>query len=283
MDKVNAWTIIAGVVITYAVCALLLAQGKTHEIMNFEEEYVRDWPPYVRVRPSTLVYESQPFPHVIVNDFLTDSGVLTAYSEASRLRLEDAHTRYVNPSSPVEYNKFGFSQVDKMSPVLRSIFEELTSVEFTRELEELTGIRGLIAEDMSLRGAGVHVITNGGRLQMHTDFNSYIHPVHGWLDRRLNLLLYLNPMWKSEYHGDLLLADPDVPGRIKRVAPTINKCVIFSTTGRSPHGHPEPLTAPPGVRRQSIAVYYYTRNLGGGVDFEGVAPHSTLWNDHLIP
>jgi hypothetical protein len=64
-----------------------------------------------------LVYESQPFPHVIVNDFLTDSAVqTTAHSAASQLRLEDATATFVGASGPNQYNEFGFSEVANMSP-----------------------------------------------------------------------------------------------------------------------------------------------------------------------
>lgn len=43
------------------------------------------------------------------------------------------------------------------------------------------------------------------------------------------------------------------------------------------HGHPVPLKVPDNVMRRSIAVYYYTKNENGNVDFEGDPPHGTLW------
>jgi hypothetical protein len=60
-------------------------------------------------------------------------------------------------------------------------------------LESLTGIHGIIANSLDLQGAGIHRIENNRFLQVHTDFNSYTHPIYGKLDRRINLLLYLNP------------------------------------------------------------------------------------------
>jgi hypothetical protein len=44
----------------------------------------------------------------------------------------------------------------------------------------------------------------------------------------------------------------------KKVLPIFNRCVIFNTDHDSNHGHPEPLTTPDGITRQSIALYYYT-------------------------
>ncbi|HEY5155960.1 MAG TPA: 2OG-Fe(II) oxygenase, partial [Acidimicrobiales bacterium] len=41
-------------------------------------------------------------------------------------------------------------------------------------------------------------------------------------------------------------------------APIANRCVVFSTTDYSFHGHPEPVTCPPGRTRRSLALYYYS-------------------------
>ena len=46
--------------------------------------------------------------------------------------------------------------------------------------------------------------------------------------------------------------------------------LFFSTTNKSIHGHPEGLGVPHNeFTRDSIAMYYYTRNSGKDVDFEG--------------
>jgi hypothetical protein len=43
-----------------------------------------------------------------------------------------------------------------------------------------------------------------------------------------------------------------------RVAPQGNRILLFSTAEDSYHGHPEPLSCPPDVARQSLALYYFT-------------------------
>jgi hypothetical protein len=60
--------------------------------------------------------------------------------------------------------------------------------------------------------------------------------------------------------------------RVAAIAPVFNRCVIFSTTAESLHGHPVPLAAPAGTERMSIALYYYT-NTWKPV----AAEHSTLY------
>lgn len=85
---------------------------------------------------------------------------------------------------------------------------------------------------------------------MHVDFN---YQAELRLYRRLNLLLYLNRDWKPEWKGQLLLGD----GK-KSIEPAHNTMVIFTTDDESYHGHPEPLECPEDVRRDSIALYFYS-------------------------
>ena len=81
----------------------------------------------------------------------------------------------------------------------------------------------------------------------------------------------MNKDWKSEYKGDLRMYHPDNISEVKRNQPIFNRCVIFNTINKSVHGHPEPLCVPKELYRKSIAVYYYTKNEHGIVDFEGDA------------
>ena len=60
--------------------------------------------------------------------------------------------------------------------------------------------------------------------------------------------------------------------RVIAVSPVFNRCVIFSTTAASLHGHPVPLATPPGLERMSIALYYYTNTWK-----PAAAEHSTLY------
>jgi hypothetical protein len=215
-----------------------------------------------------------PFPHVVVDNFIKEDALEAIVQSVRSMRSEDAQTKFTNPHSPYEFNKFAFDS--GFDATLTELFKELVGDSFTTSIEKLSGIGPLIRNDMSLRGGGVHRIHSGGFLAMHTDFNTYDHPVHGRLDRRLNLLLYLNSDWKEEYNGHLQLHDST--GLREAISPVMNRCVIFNTTNKSIHGHPVPLTVPPDVYRESIAVYYYTKNQHGSVDFEGDSPHCTVWH-----
>src|SRR5256885_1536621 len=80
--------------------------------------------------------------------------------------------------------------------------------------------------------------------------------------------------WKEEFGGHLELWARDMSHSEKRVLPVFNRCVIFSTTDYSYHGHPDPLNCPEDRARKSLALYYYTN----GRPPEEVSPlHTTLF------
>jgi len=83
------------------------------------------------------------------------------------------------------------------------------------------------------------------------------------LERRVNLLIYLNPGWRDEYGGQLELWNEAMTSRVKSVVPELNRCVIFDTTSKSYHGNPNPVNHPQGQSRKSIALYYYTASWDG--------------------
>jgi hypothetical protein len=61
---------------------------------------------------------------------------------------------------------------------------------------------------------------------------------------------------------------------VKKILPVFNRCVVFSTTDTAYHGHPMPLTCPPGRSRKSLATYYYSN---GRPAEETSSAHSTLF------
>jgi hypothetical protein len=78
------------------------------------------------------------------------------------------------------------------------------------------------------------------------------------LDRRINVLVYLNENWEESYGGHFELWEKDMSKCAVRIAPIFNRMAIFSTTDYSWHGHPDELTCPPDRSRRSLALYYYT-------------------------
>ena len=214
--------------------------------------------------------ETYPFPHIVIDNFLEEEYLKKVLEEVRALDSKDAYYKATNKPNQLEFNKFAFK--NDLGKYTTELFEHMVSDEFVTAIENLTGIQGIIRNDMSLAGAGIHRIHKGGYLAVHTDFNTYTHPVKGKLDRRINLLLYLNPEWLESFKGHLWLCNSKEP--VKKILPILNRCVIFNTTSQSFHGHPERLNVPNySIYRESLALYYYTQNTNDPLDFEGRSQH----------
>lgn len=217
--------------------------------------------------------QAQPFPHCVIDGFLPMSvieQILGEFPDPDPGKQRQNNTAYDDSSNPVQLRKVGIQDEQYFAPCIRRLFHELNSWSFLRFLERLTGIPALLP-DPSLRGGGAHQTLPGGLLQVHVDFNQ--HPVYQ-LDRRINVLLYLNRDWKEEYGGHIELWDREATHCVKRVLPVAGRCVIFSTTSDSWHGHPQPLSCPEGMMRRSLALYYYTN----GRPADEVRPrHKVVW------
>jgi hypothetical protein len=191
---------------------------------------------------------ADPFPHIVIDNFLEPDvlrAVLAQFPSTENKPFFDRDQ---------ERFKFQYPPQDVASGSIRSLFAELNGRAFLRFLESLTGIQGLIS-DPYFEGGGLHETKRGGHLGVHADFN-----VHGGLklERRLNLLVYLNEDWDQEYGGDLELWDQQMRECVVRVRPIFGRAVIFNTALDSFHGHPDPLNCPADRSRRSIATYYYT-------------------------
>jgi Rps23 Pro-64 3,4-dihydroxylase Tpa1-like proline 4-hydroxylase len=192
--------------------------------------------------------EAAPFPHVIIDDFL-DRDILRELTRAFPSRAGKSFF-----DRDQERLKYQFNPAESNSALVHSLFAELNDAAFLAFLSTMTGIGGLIP-DPYFHGGGLHETCAGGHLGIHADFN--IHEEMG-VERRLNLLIYLNEDWDPAFGGDLELWDRDMIARRQKIAPLMGRAVIFNTALDSFHGHPDPLACPPDRTRRSIATYYYT-------------------------
>lgn len=191
---------------------------------------------------------NDPYPHIVIDDFLPPSLLREIVAE-----FPD-NTGRTCFSRDQERLKFQVRPDESDGAVTRALFAELNSMAFLAFLSELTGIEGLVA-DPYYAGAGLHEIKRGGHLSIHADFPRH-EVMH--LDRRLNLLVYLNDDWVEPYGGALELWDREMKQCRKSVLPLMARAVIFNTDRDTFHGHPEPLRCPEQRTRRSIATYYYT-------------------------
>jgi hypothetical protein len=210
---------------------------------------------------------AKPFPHIVFDNFfdpdLVDS-ILTEFPRPNQIRWQEFdNAQEIKLASAVEAS-FG--------PVTRLLLYHLNSMTFLDFLSGVTGIEDLIS-DPSFDGGGLHQIVRGGKLGVHSDYNK--HRRYG-LDRRLNLLLYLNKDWHDEYGGHLELWDRNMTRCEAKILPVFNRMMIFGTTDFTYHGHPDPLRCPEGVTRKSLALYYFSN---GRPSEEITGEHSTIFRD----
>ena len=194
---------------------------------------------------------ADPYPHIVLEGFLDEDVAMRAVQEFPRPDgAQWIHYLHVNEK------KLGKNDREGIPKLLRALIDEFNSPRFLGFLERLTGIEDLLP-DATLEGGGLHQIERGGYLNVHADFT--VHPHERDWRRRLNLLLYLNPGWQDAYGGELELWDPAMSRCVERVAPVLNRCLIFNTDADSFHGHPSPLMCPHGETRKSMALYYFTK------------------------
>lgn len=208
-----------------------------------------------------------PFPHIYFDDFLDPAlldAVLAEFPAPAQIKWQEFDTaKEIKLASSVEAN-FG--------TMTRLLFYHLNSITFLEFLSEVTGVPDLIP-DPGFEGGGLHQIRRGGKLGIHADFNSH----HRYkLDRRLNVILYLNKDWREEYGGHLELWDRSVTRCEAKILPVFNRMMIFTTTDFTYHGHPDPLLCPEDRTRKSLALYYFTN---GRPAEEVTGQHTTLFKE----
>lgn len=207
---------------------------------------------------------NKPFSHIVMDDFFNPVEMKEVESKFP----ESDNGSWWSYSNALE-RKFARTDLENFPFQIQLLIHELQSNLFVSFLEKLTGIDGLIV-DHTLNGAGLHQSVRGGKLDLHVDYN--YHPVTR-LDRRVNVLVYLNSGWKPEWGGALELHSRNSP-IVRMISPTLGRMVIFGTTDSNIHGHPDPLECPNSKTRKSIALYYYSN---GRPRCERRAPHSTVF------
>jgi hypothetical protein len=192
---------------------------------------------------------AQPYPHVMIDNFFDEAVLDRAIEE-----FPPTDSLSENFDNVREFKRTTRSELE-IPPFGRALVHALNSGTFISFLEEITGVRGLVG-DPHLWGGGFHVLPRGGKLKIHTDFN--YHKKLG-LDRRINVLIFLNRNWTEAYGGHFEAWRPKGTNAEARYLPIFNRLIVFGTTDFTFHGNPDPVDCPEGMSRKSIAMYYYTK------------------------
>lgn len=210
-----------------------------------------------------------PFPNIFFDNFFNEDFLTKVVDEFPDL----AQGEKASYNSPTEL-KLASKGSGRFSPAAERLVYFLHSEPFLKFLQTLTGIKETLLPDPYFEGGGYHEIKPGGYLKIHADFNK--HKLSG-LDRRVNVLVYLNKDWEESYGGHFELWDKEVENCVVKIAPLFNRMAIFSTTSESYHGHADPLTCPPDRSRRSFALYYYTNGRPASEVLAFEKNHGTLF------
>ena len=171
-------------------------------------------------------WDESEVPFIYVDNFLDEKTCLKLHEECIQAP-KGGWTLFSRAGSAMEeYNDLFYTITAH-----KITYDLLHSGEFIYELEQLTGIVGLMP-DPHLVGAGFSRFRKGKDLKIHHDFN--------WNDRlrlhrKLTCFLFLNPDWKETWGGHQQYWTGRHGELIDEVAPLFNRFIMFENKIESPY------------------------------------------------
>ncbi|HJQ61073.1 MAG TPA: 2OG-Fe(II) oxygenase [Vineibacter sp.] len=208
---------------------------------------------------------AQPFKHLVLDGLFSPRLLECIHDEFDVVRSGDWQ-RYDTRNEV----KMGTKASTPLGPAAQLYFDTIYSKRFVDFLSRVTGVESLITDPM-LHNGGMHKIPTGGKFAVHIDFNK--HPINK-LDNRMVFITYLNKDWLPEYGGALQLWNGTRDKCEVEVVPEFGRSILMYQTSKSFHGHPDPVRAPAGRTRRSVAAYYYSN---GRADEASDKDHSTIF------
>ena len=205
------------------------------------------------------LFAATPFPHLVIEG-LFNPALLELVREEF-----DGHAAEAWKAVKSGYESTRRSQLGAaLGPASQIYFNILESGWFTRWLSEVTATPYLLTDPQRF-GGGLHESQVGGAFAIHRDFN--YHP-HVGLKNEMVCITYLNHDWQDAWGGVLELWNAKDGQCQARVRPEFGHTLILPHGPASFHGHPGPLCPPEGVKRRSVAAYFYTSPKAGQQDPE---------------
>jgi len=193
---------------------------------------------------------NKPYPYVIIPNFLNKTFIDNIYNEYLECSndLSDWHL-YNNPLEV----KYAYDNINSCGENIKKLFKLYSSKESIELFNRLTDNKNL-EYDSTLHGCGLHLMPKNGRLAVHLDYEK--HPILENKQRKINIILYLNKEWKSDWNGSTELWNKDCNICSVESPIVYNTAIIFQTNDISWHGVPGKINCPDNESRKSIAYYY---------------------------
>ena len=218
---------------------------------------------------------ASPFPHVVIDDFFEQD-----FAE----RLLEQFPPFAGGDARSEFGKQGKKSVNSDFGAIGGAYAQLEaflqSDGFTRFISDVTGLPNPI---LVMQAGGTQESLNGADLAPHLDYN-FLDWQGEVLQRRLNILVYLNKDWQAAWGGNFELhSNPWQPddNTVHRYAPVFNRAIIMETSERSWHGH-DLICLPDSISnsRKSISIYLFSNTEG---DSERPVRRSTFYATRQLP
>lgn len=209
--------------------------------------------------------KAQPFKHLVIDGLFSPRLLECIHEEFDDVQGADWQ-RYDTRNE----RKMGTKPNSRLGPAAQLYFDTIYSKRFVDFFHRVSGVEALITDPMLYNG-GMHKIPTGGKFAIHVDFNK--HPVTK-LDNRLVFITYLNKDWKKEYGGALQLWNATKDQCVAEVLPVFGRSILMYHSSVSFHGHPDPINAPEGRSRRSVAAYFYSN---GRNDEANDRDHTTIF------
>jgi hypothetical protein len=202
---------------------------------------------------------AKPFPHLVIKDVCENDKLEALYEAIPELEKRSRDYMFAG-------NKFEKSHYFELGDLFKELYEDLRSDKMNRFLSYLSGKKTFVDRDN--HGGGLHQGKKNSFLDMHLDYN--YHPLHENWWREMNLLLYLNKDWKTDYGGHLKIRDLRTD-ETAELEVDFNTLIIQQCGDYTLHGY-DPTNFPEGSYRTSIATYAFTEHVR-----QLSAPRTTDW------
>ena len=206
------------------------------------------------------LFAATPFPHLVIEGLFNPALLELVREEFDSHAAAEAWKDVKSGYESTRRSQLGAA----LGPASQIYFNILESGWFTRWLSEVTATPYLLTDPQRF-GGGLHESQVGGAFAIHRDFN--YHP-HVGLKNEMVCITYLNHDWQDAWGGVLELWNAKDGQCQARVRPEFGHTLILPHGPASFHGHPGPLCPPEGVKRRSVAAYFYTSPKAGQQDPE---------------
>lgn len=196
-----------------------------------------------------------PFPHVVLDDFLTQEN-FAALSQEMAKYYEENKDKGKSWNTVVESGKWGSTGLN-VPPMIKALDDYLKSDGFLQFLSTVTGFNNLKVTT-NINGVGFsffHAMKPGAYLGPHTDHTRDLNrgPYHV-----LNIIIYTGTHWDPNWGGGTTLFDKNLNLK-SDIEYKPNRALIFMHSPESIHGTQRISQAATGLRF-SVYYDYYTHD-----------------------